>query len=291
MLAAVVLYLQRKNFLPIASKRMENVYVAIYTFFIIGISVYALARMPQIDLGDYKAGTNLADYEGGTEQVYNTILIYAKDGKEQEFTLDNLPDTTWQFVDSKTTLVTEDTTPGHVDFVLKDAAGNYVAQKVLDEKKPLFMASFYNLKSVSEKRIGKLIRLNDTLSANGAVLYILSGNSVENTEAALGTITIPVLYSDYKTVLSFNRSNGGLTYLSDGDVVEKWASGNYPFPSLRRILARDPEVLMANGVIGDQLFAEICLALIFFMIVIVRFVSKFMYQKYLSKLEDLENIH
>ena len=34
------------------------------------------------------------------------------------------------------------------------------------------------------------------------------------------------MYSaDYKDILTINRSNGGLTYFSDGEVIRKWAAG------------------------------------------------------------------
>lgn len=290
--AAVIIYIQRKNFEPIAGKIVERFYIVIYSALILVISLYALIKMPQIDLGDYKPGTDLIEYQTGAEQEYSTIFIYSKEGQEKEFTINNLPDSTWNFVDSKTTLVSEDAPTAHLDFSLKDAAGEYIARQVLELKKPVFILSFYRVASVSDRTIEKLKRLRDTLNTNHAAFYIMSGNSVEQTEKAFAGLNIPLVYTDYKTALSFNRSNGGLTYLYEGDVIAKWSSGNYPYTFLRsKVLSRDPEIIMANSIIGDQLFTEICLVLIFFMIVILRFLSKFLYKKYLSKLEALENIN
>ena len=34
--------------------------------------------------------------------------------------------------------------------------------------------------------------------------------------------------SDYKTLISLNRSNGGATYFNDGELVRKWARANAP---------------------------------------------------------------
>lgn len=290
--AAIIIYLQRNNFEPIAGKIVERFYIVIYSVLIIGISIYALVKIPQIDLGDYKAGTDLIEYQGGAEQEYNTIFIYSKDGQEKEFTINNLPDSTWNFVDSKTTLVSQATGVEHVDFSLKNAEGEYIAGQVLELEQPVFIASFYRVASVSDRTIERLKRLRDTLQANNALFYIMSGNNVDETEKVFDRVNIPLLYTDYKTALSFNRSNGGLTYIYEGTVITKWASGSYPYTLLRhKILSRDPEIIMANSIIGDQLFAEICLGLIFCMIVILRFLSKFLYKRYLSKLEALENIN
>lgn len=289
--AALLLFFQRKKFTPIATPRLEFSYITLYAFFILSISVYALARLPQIDLGDYRAGTNLADYqESAAEKEYETVFIYAKGGKQQEFSINNLPDSTWQFVDSKTTLLSEGEGKPGAEFILKDSLEQYVGSAVLMQKQPLFFVSFYHAEKVSEKKIRRLERLKDTLAASGALLYLVSGSGPEQTGKAFEGVGVPILYSDYKTVLSFNRANGGLTYVSGGEVITKWASGNYPFESIRKGLSRDPEVLMANSVIGDQLFAEICLAIIFFMIVILRVISKWMYKRYLAQLEELEDM-
>ena len=34
--------------------------------------------------------------------------------------------------------------------------------------------------------------------------------------------------SDYKTLISLNRSNGGITYFKNGELVRKWAAQNTP---------------------------------------------------------------
>ncbi|NJK87709.1 MAG: hypothetical protein HC906_18770 [Bacteroidales bacterium] len=39
--------------------------------------------------------------EGSPTDEYEYSLIYEKDGVEQEFTLENLPDSTWNWVETK----------------------------------------------------------------------------------------------------------------------------------------------------------------------------------------------
>ena len=86
-----------------------------------------------------------------------------------------------------------------------------------------------------------------------------------------------ILYSDYKAVISLNRSNGGLTYINDGIVVKKWGRRNYPAAYVGNILAEDPEIITATTQIDERLFAEISLFVILFLIVIIRFFSKIIY--------------
>ena len=38
-------------------------------------------------------------------------------------------------------------------------------------------------------------------------------------------------FSDYKTIITLNRSNGGMTYLNDGTIIRKWARRVLPVES------------------------------------------------------------
>ena len=39
---------------------------------------------------------------------------------------------------------------------------------------------------------------------------------------------LPVYFADYKSLISLNRSNGGATYLSEGEIILKWSSKDTP---------------------------------------------------------------
>lgn len=42
------------------------------------------------------------------------------------------------------------------------------------------------------------------------------------------TLLTSVYYSDYKTLISLNRSNGGAVYFNDGNIISKWAARSLP---------------------------------------------------------------
>lgn len=293
LVCALLLYFQRDNFKPVGTLFIERLFVAIYSLIIILVTVYAIINVPQIDFGEYKAGTNILEYDGYQEQEYNTTFVYSKDGKEQEFTLENLPDTSWLFVDAKTTLVTVDEQAKfNKDFVLKNKMGEYVGQEILNTDKPIFFITIYKNKPLSAKRLNKISLLYNLLLQNGAQLYIVSGVSQEATMEYLKKIPeIPVLYSDYKNVLSFNRSNRGLTYIYQGTIIAKWSAYKYPNPNkIQELLKRDPEIILTKQIINEQLFAEIFLAVIFFLIIILRYIFRNLLGKYFDKLKSIESI-
>ena len=288
---AIVLYYQRDNFKPVGSEFIERLFIGIYTLIIGFVSIYSLIILPQIDFGEYKPGTNIMEYEQYQEQEYHTIFIYSKDGHNEEFTLENLPDTTWQFIDSKTTLVNVDQNKkAKNDFVLKNINGEYIGEQVLNTDKPIFFITIYKDKKLSAKRLNNITILENIIKQNGGELYIVSGISPQRTQEIFSTIPhLNILYSDYKNVLTLNRSNRGLTYIYQGDIIAKWSAYNYP-SNIKDIIKKDPEIILTKQIIGEQLFAEIFLAAILFLIVILRYVFRNLFGKYFDKLRSIESI-
>ena len=282
--AAIIIFVQRKNFLPIASAKIEWGYLAIYSMLIVGLQGYSLRNIPQIDFGIYKPGTDLiAQQQELQEREYETTFIYSKDGKEESFSLSNLPDSTWTFVDAKSVLVRGAAEDASVDFSFIDAEGNPIGNEIVQQDGPVFFISIYNAKALGNKAVEKIITLADSLHHHNLKLYIISANSVEETQNLFAPyetedgMTYSILYSDYKAVISFNRSSGGLTYVNSGNIIKKWARGNYPIDNISQILDEDPEIITAKTRISEHLFAEISLFVILCLIMIIRFISKIIY--------------
>lgn len=74
--------------------------------YILGTSLWCLYALPTFDFRPYHIGVNIKEAmtipEGAPQTEYATTFIMQKDGKTREFTVDNYPDSTWQFVDART---------------------------------------------------------------------------------------------------------------------------------------------------------------------------------------------
>lgn len=288
--AALIIFFKRKEYHHIARPFVERGYLVIYALLIIGLQIYSLRNIPQIDFGIYKPGTDLiAQKQEMQEREYETTFIYSKGGKEETFTIDNLPDSTWTYVDAKTELVRGAAEDTSVDFSFIDAEGNSIGNEIVERKGPVFFISIYNARALGSKAVEKIMNLADTLHSHNLKLYIISANSVEQTQALFAPYeeeagrTFDVLYSDYKAVISFNRSSGGLTYVNSGIIIKKWARGNYPSGDIEKILDEDPEIITATTRIEEHLFAEISLFVILCLIMIIRFFSRIIYSNSLLK--------
>ena len=97
-----------------------------------------------------------------------------------------------------------------------------------------------------------------------------------------------ILYTDYKTAITFNRSNGGVTYVKEGDVIQKWSISDVTNARVVSALKKNSDMIAANSQIHSQLFLEISLVIILCMVVILRFISKTLYKTVKTGMDILE---
>ena len=79
--------------------------------YVLGIAMWGVYRLPLIDFRPFHVGADIQRQmeipKGEEAPQFETTFILEKDGVQREFTLDNYPDSTWKFVDSKSVLVKE----------------------------------------------------------------------------------------------------------------------------------------------------------------------------------------
>lgn len=102
-------------------------------FYIISIALYGYNIQPMIDFRPYPAGTNLAALLGSSDLVKenadNIEFIYEKDGQKQSFSIENLPDSTWTFVDR---VQVEQSTPNPSAFsIIYSQTGEDVGSEII----------------------------------------------------------------------------------------------------------------------------------------------------------------
>ena len=208
----------------------------IVTASVIAFTVYSWMYIPVVDFTDYrpaaalKAGHAFSEAE---DAAYEAVFVYEKDGKEEIFDLENLPDSTWNFVRTETK-ETETSEEGKmIDLSFYDEAGEYHDHLASEEK--VMVISIYDpsMKEGKWEKINGFVR--NAEEAGFRTLILVSG---EIPEQMAGQDNI--YHADYKTLLSLNRSNGGATYFSRGYLVRKWAERALPSPEeLEEIYGED----------------------------------------------------
>ena len=109
---------------------------AIISLYIVIVALYGYNIQPMIDFRPYPIGARLLPPETDAAEDADIddsdiIFTYSKDGREEQFTLDNLPDSTWTFVSR--TEPAQKTTSGSV-FTVYDRDGNDVTSEAISDE-------------------------------------------------------------------------------------------------------------------------------------------------------------
>ena len=91
-------------------------------------------------------------------------------------------------------------------------------------------------------------------------------------------------------MITFNRSNGGATYVNRGIIVKKWSSAKYTNRKIISSISSDPMLQTARSTERSRLFLIISVAVIIGMVIIIRFISKALYKTVRHSVERIDEI-
>ena len=309
------LYSQRHRARPIAGSFWEWAFMFGYSVFIVGLALYSMRELPPADLTDFRPGRDLFRGDSTALVKYKTEIIYSKDGVRKSFSLNHLPDSTWKYEETVSTVVEgSERVARQMPLILKNSFGEDVTETVLKSESPVVFISFYDGDGITHDDLGKLKNLGDSLNygCHRADVYVLSAMTEEETLARLKPIADAVeneaisdvfsssyteksppfslVYSDYKSVITFNRSNGGATYVNRGIIVKKWSAAKYSNRKIISDITKDPYLLTQGSEGRSRLFLIVSLAIIIGMVLIIRLIFKALYKTVKGTVDVLEKI-
>lgn len=210
------------------------------SFGIVGVScvafmVYSLIYIPIVDFTAYKPGAELlAAASDGGDDMYEAVFTYEKDGQTQDFTLDDLPDSTWTFVSTETRLK-DGLADSTIELSIFDEKTHTYADSLAANGK-VMVFSLYD-PDIDDERWNKIGELACDAASYGIRPLILA----TYTQTVPEPLQVFAYTCDYKTLISLNRSNGGLTYFFDGTLIKKWARNCTPSAEeMKELSVNDP---------------------------------------------------
>lgn len=207
-------------------------------------TAHSLVSIPMVDFTEFAPGTSLAESDGTVDTQQEYTVIYEKDGVEQGFTLDNLPDSTWTFVRvDQTGIVLPDGTDAPA-FFISDAGGEY-RNELLTSGRVMVVTIYDSGRFKGTERTRMFI---DNAEKAGMDVLVVSRDEVPGLES---------YRSDYKKIITLNRSNGGATLIDDGEIICKWPARSLPdADDLATINEKNSIELMAGRAPRGRIFFE-----------------------------------
>ena len=216
------------------TRKKKYVSFGLVTVSVIAFAVYSLLYLPLNDYTDYHAGVSLKG-ETSAADAYQAVFTYEKDGVQEKFTIDNLPDNSWTFVSTET-VMTEEADGDSATLSFHDKDGVYADSLALKGK--VIIVSVYDT-DLNEKEKGKIVAFMKRSEEAGFRTLLLSSTEMD----------LPHYIADYKTLITLNRSNGGATYINDGFIAGKWAKKSLP---TQDELAKISQEDVTESIIGNS---------------------------------------
>ena len=231
LLLSICLVICRKAIPELFSWWMEIIIALAALGSVAGIMGYSYTHLPQIDFRPYKVGNHIPTLmeipDDAEVDQYEITLIYAKDGKEQTFTLENYPkgDPEWTFVDQKSVLIKKGYVPPIHDFEIETLEGDYITQDILESEEPVALVVMYDLTKTDTTQLEKIMHMIHEYPR----VYFLTASGEEEIFAfaeELGwdeeTTYSTFCFTDPITLKTIVRANPGVIVVQNGTIIDKY---------------------------------------------------------------------
>ena len=203
--------------------------------YIVTTSVYCLYTLPIFDFRPYHVGTNIKQGmeipEGAEQPEFESTFLLKKNGETREFTLDNYPDSTWEYVDTRTVQTKKGYEPPIHDFALTTCdTGEDITEQVLTKKGYTFLLISPRLAVADDSNFGDIDQIYEYAEENGADFYCVTASANDEIERwrDLTGAEYQFCNADETTLKTMIRSNPGLILLKDGTIIGKWSHNALP---------------------------------------------------------------
>lgn len=193
----------------------------ILSFYILAVAFYSYNVQPIIDFRRFAPETRLINTsededEEGEEAVFE--YIYERDGEKRAFMIDELPDSTWTFVDRH--LVNGSTEVSDGFTIIED--GEDIAPDVIAEDGEQFIVTIPDISKVDLSYTYLINELNDFIMERGGSLIALVNSDERGIEwwKDISMASYPIYNTEPTLIKELARGNAALVYLKDG--VVKW---------------------------------------------------------------------
>lgn len=230
---AIIVVIWPLRMVRFISRNNQWIVINYTILFILASSVYSLYFLPQFDFRPYHVGASIREGmripAGAKPPKYETTFILRKDGVKKEFTLNNYPDSTWEFVDSKTVQTEAGYVPPIHDFSI-EYEGEMLTDSVLNDKGYTFLLISPHIEYADDSNFGDINHLYDYAKAQKMGFYCLTASTEDKilTWTECTGAQYPFATTDETTLKTMIRSNPGLILLKDGRIVRKWSHNNLP---------------------------------------------------------------
>ena len=204
------------------------------------LQTYVQHHLSLKDCLPFKVGNNILELrkmpKDAVPDKFDYTFVYQKNGEKKEFGVNNIPDSTWQFVDRKQTLIQKgkNNIPLINDFSFTTESGNDTTEAILGQEGEYYLmytSLFDEIKNPAKDWMEDIILLIKANTLNKKLFIVTT--QIEQSKKRYQVfiegkkITQPIFTCDATALKTVARSNPTL-YLMNGSIVkQKWGLGDF----------------------------------------------------------------
>jgi triosephosphate isomerase len=234
LVAAIVVARWPQELFRFVSKSNQWIVVNYSVVFALVIASICLYDLPMFDFRPYHIGANIKEGmeipEGAERPEFETTFILEKNGERREFALENYPDTTWTFVDSRTVMTKEGYVPPIHDFSITTSEGEDITDEVLSDTGYVFLLVAPHLENADDSRLDLINELYEYAQEHSYPFYGLTASGDQGIARwrDMTGAEYEFCQTDETTLKTVIRSNPGLLLVKNGTIIQKWSRNNLP---------------------------------------------------------------
>lgn len=231
LLLSVIVFLGRRRFVWCITSRTRWVVVLFSLLYISVLQVLSLSTLPVIDFRPYAVGNDLRRMVQGEPDEYEVMVTFEKNGETREFPAENLPDSTWTEVSSRSVLVKDGKSALIGDFSIVDWDEDVdVTDEILSDSGHVCLLVIEATEKASVSRVDIINDLYDHCVGRDIPFYAVSSSDTEDIELwnKRTGAEYPMYWADASILRNMVRANPALVLLKDGVIVGKWNLTDVP---------------------------------------------------------------
>lgn len=244
------LFFRRKKIIPLFSPLFGWNAVLIILISTSVFTIYANMYLPAWDFLPFKMGNNINSLlkRPANERVRDSvesIMVYEKDGKQQEFTLKNFPKTDdWKFIETRTKILApawKSAVHGFEFSSRTETNNENIKDSLLFSKNYVVLIVSPDLEKSSDFSWNKIAKLYEGCRKQNISFYAVSANAFNVADAFQKQKNLPFYFNtgDETLLKTMMRSNPGVMLWKNGVIINKWSCRSVPqIDKIVKIVAR-----------------------------------------------------
>ncbi len=231
----LIIFFGRKYIISVLTPGVNFFILLISIFIVLGFQWFVMRHLPVVDCLPFKKGSDLLELR---KMPANAIpdkkdfkFIYKKDGKEQEFTRKNIPDSTWEFVSREDFIVEKGSNnePPVKDFYLSTSSGNDSTEAILGSQGDYYLFFVKDLSTGADYWLSNFNAVYTKAKQNNIPLYIVATQALAAQQFfnEKNNFNLPILSLDATALKTAARTNPELYLMKGPAVQDKWGWADF----------------------------------------------------------------